>query len=74
MLHVPFLVKNDRMETPIVGFNVITELLKDESIDLLNEVKQALNLEDDQLSQAVNIFQTSGRSCLADVRSELGQM
>ena len=70
VLHVPFLVMNDRMEAPIVGFNVIAELLKDESVDLLNEVKQALNLEDDQLSQAINIIQASGRSCLADVRSD----
>ena len=70
VLKVPFLVLREDIPDPIVGFNVIFELLKTNDVDLVQELKHAMELEDDKFQQAINIVQASGNNSLCSVKTE----
>ena len=61
-IHVPFLVVEQYLEKPILGFNVIEELVKidfaREPIDIVASVKAGfLDKEDNKLTALVNLIQ-----------------
>ena len=68
-IQVPFLVLSGDLSTPIIGFNVIYELLKEKSVDLLEELKMAFGLDDNKFEQTVGIIEAAGSESLCDVRS-----
>ena len=68
-IQVPFLVLSGDLPTPIIGFNVIFELLKEKSVDLLDELKLAFGLDDNKFKQTVNIIEAAGSEFLCSVRS-----
>ncbi len=68
-IDVPFLVVNGSLSTPIIGFNVIFELLKEKSVDLLKELQNAFGLDDEKFEQTVNIIEAANSESLCDVRS-----
>ena len=70
VLQVPFLVMEDRVEAPIIGFNVILELLKEGTVDILEEIKSAMKLDQNVFEETINLIQTAGSDSLAEVRSE----
>ena len=69
VIDVPFLVINGSLPTPIIGFNVIFELLKEKSVDLMKELQDAFGLDDTKFKQTVNIIEAAGSESLSDVRS-----
>ena len=73
-LQVPFLVMSDKIDVPIIGFNVISEIVKERKVDLMEEVKKAMNLDNATFSETVNLIQAADRSSIADVRSEKRNM
>ena len=66
---VPFLVLSGDLSTPIIGFNVIFELLKEKSVDLLKELQLAFGLDDNKFERTVSIIEAAGSESLCDVRS-----
>ena len=68
VLHVPFLVMQDDIPTPIIGFNVICEVLKEGSVDIISEVMAAMGLNEDKATQTINILQAAGDRPLCDVK------
>ena len=68
-IQVPFLVLSGDLSTPIIGFNVIFELLKEKSVDLLDELKLVFGLDDKKFEQTVNIIEAAGSDSLCGVRS-----
>ena len=68
-IQVPFLVLSGDLSTPIIGFNVIFELLKEKSVDLLDELRLAFGLDENKFEQTVNIIEAAGCDSLCAVRS-----
>ena len=68
VLQVPFLVMRDDISTPIIGFNVICEVLKKGSVDLLAEVMAAMGIDEEKAVQTINILQTAGDRALCNVK------
>ena len=69
-IDVPFLVLREDIPDPIIGFNVIYELLKEGDVDLLKELQWAVDLDDDKFNQTVSIIQASGIRSLSGVKSD----
>ena len=67
-IRVPFLVFTDEISTPIIGFNVIFELLKIGSVDLVAEVMTAMGLNKEKAVKTINIIQSAGSLPLSDVK------
>ena len=65
---VPFLVFSDEISVPIIGFNVIFELLKVGSVDLVAEVMAAMGLDKDKAVKTINIIQSAGSLPLSEVK------
>ena len=68
VLRVPFLVMQDEIATPIIGFNVIVEMLKEGSVDLIAEVMAAMGLDEQKAVQTINILQAAGDRSLCEVK------
>ena len=68
VLHVPFLVMSDNVSTPIIGFNVIVELLKMGSVDLVAEVMGAMGIDEQKAVQTINILQDAEDRSLCEVK------
>ena len=68
VLQVPFLVMRDDVPVPIIGFNVIAEILKGIPVDLIGEVQKAMSLDDDRMEKTINIIQNAGSCSLSDVK------
>ena len=64
---VPFLVFREEISTPIIGFNVIFELLKVGDVDLVAEVMAAMGLDQEKAVKTINIIQSSSSLSLSDV-------
>ena len=61
VLHVPFLVTKDEVEEPLVGFNVIYELLMSGDFDI-QDFMDALNLDSDVITETVELIQACFRA------------
>ena len=68
VIQVPFLVFRDDVTVPIIGFNVIFELLKHGGVDLIGEVMAAMGLGRDEAVQTISIIQSAGSLPLSDVK------
>ena len=68
VIQVPFLVFRDDVTVPIIGFNVIFELLKTGGVDLIAEVMAAMGLGRDEAVQTISIIQSAGSLPLSDVK------
>ena len=67
-IRVPFLVFRDEVSVPIIGFNVIFELLKIGSVDLVAEVMAAMGLNKDKAVQTISILQSANSLPLSSVK------
>ena len=67
-IRVPFLVFRDEISVPIIGFNVILELMKIGSVDLVAEVMAAMGLDQEKAVKTINIVQTAGSLSLSNVK------
>ena len=69
-INVPFLVLGEDIPDPIIGFNVIYEMLKAGDVDLLKELQVAMDMEDEKFNQTISIIQAAGNNSLSGVRSD----
>ena len=69
-LIVPFLVVNDDIEMPIIGFNVISEVTKMKSLFRLEDILcSALNVSEEKAAAVINLLTNVEDESLALVRS-----
>ena len=66
-IDVPFVVMEEKLQQPVLGFNVIWELLKDESVDMVKEIQTALRLDELSTQQTINLIQNAKEQSLAYV-------
>ena len=55
-LFVPFLVVDTELEQPIIGFNVIAEILRNSDFDLIDALATAINVNEEKAKCAVNLI------------------
>ena len=67
---VPFLVVESDIDMPVVGFNVISEVMKcNSSLKLENILCAALNVSEEKIIDVISILTNSENEALAMVRS-----
>ena len=69
-IDVPFVVVDESLPQPLLGFNVIWELLKDKLVNLMKEVQVAVGLDELKTQQTINLIQNAKEQSLACVKSD----
>ena len=58
VLRVPFLVVDTDIERPIIGFNVIIEMLKHKEFSLIDELAYAIEVDKKKAECVINLLDT----------------
>ena len=57
-LRVPFLVVDSDIDRPIIGFNVILEILKNKEFSLIDELVSAMDVDKEKAECVVNLLES----------------
>ena len=70
LVRVPFLVTTETMEYPIVGYNVIEEIMKTEHEDLSSEIQSSfVGLDSGAAQTLINFVQSTNSDYLCNVKT-----